>query len=146
MPLDATRLLPRLHIGGVPSSAEAVQRAGFGLLVLCAAEIQPPDAALGTLRTLRCPLVDDPTVQMPQADWARAVKTAERVCREMLAGRSALVTCAQGINRSAMVCAIVLHLLTFQPAEEVIHHVRRRRQGALRNPQFVRALTRGLRR
>lgn len=140
--LDATRLLPHLYIGGAPASARAVTGNGFGTLVLCAREVQPP--ALGDLQVLRCPLDDDPTRALSSDDWRMAVQTAERVCWRLRGGSRVLVTCAQGRNRSGLVCAIVMHLATQRRGSDCIRAIQRRRENALTNPRFVDVLVRRL--
>lgn len=138
--LDTTRLLPRLHIGSAPSRGADVQRAGFDLLVLCADDHQPAISVPG-LCVVRCPLDDNPYVPLPAAHWDAAIHAAEETVRQLAMGARALVTCRAGLNRSALVCALVLCLNGRTPEQAVVH-IRRRRGGALNNPQFVAALMR----
>jgi len=137
MSLDAHRLGPGFYQGSVPRSARAVRRAGFDTLVLCAGEIQPPAHALVPLQVIRCPLRDDPTVPLPSAAKRQAVRAAEQVVVRLRTGARVLVTCAQGVNRSGLVSAVSLHVLTGRPGRECVAHVQRCRPGALRNPRFV---------
>ncbi|MFV2121828.1 hypothetical protein ACE14D_26715, partial [Streptomyces sp. Act-28] len=60
-------------------------------------------------------------------------------------GRPTLVRCFAGYNRSGLVVAHALHVLTGGPASEVIALIRRRRSPwALHNRLFVRYLHAGL--
>lgn len=137
--LDATRLASGLYQGSAPRSAQAVLAAGFGTLVLTAHEVQPPEHVLMGLEALRCPLADDPTRPLTEAEW-RAVKScAEAVARRVRARQRVLVTCAQGRNRSGLVSALSLVLLGWRPADAV-RHIQRTRSFALTNPRFVEAI------
>lgn len=140
--LDTTRLLPRLHIGSAPMhAAQSVPRAGFDTLVLCANDHQPPSGQLRGLCVVRCPLDDNRYRPMTPAEWDLAVGAAEEALRALAMGSRVLVTCRMGLNRSGLVCALVLVLNGRSPAD-AIEYIQRRRPGALNNPQFVKALTR----
>ena len=142
--IDASRLLPRLYIGSAPASANAVHAAGFRTLALCAIEIQPPAQALEGLRVLRCPITDDGSRPMPDEDWIRAVHTAQQVALLVRNDEPVLVTCAQGRNRSGIVCALALHFLYGWRGGECVRYVQMRRKGALGNERFVEKLVRKL--
>ena len=142
MQLDATRLAPGLYQGSAPRSAQAVSDAGFGTLVLCAQEVQPPDHVLTGLDVLRCPLVDDPTRPLTQAEWRAALNCSTAVALRLRASRRVLVTCAQGLNRSGLVSALSLILAAGWSPADAVRHIQRRRPAALNNPQFVAALSR----
>ena len=143
--LDATPIYRGLYQGGKPPGPASLLRAGFPRLVLCAREIQPAGEELRPLRYLRVPLQDDPTTPLSDRDWRRAMGAACSVARYVAAGERVLVTCAQGRNRSGLVTAIALHVLTRWPPDECIAFIRRRRPNACTNPQFNRALLRRLR-
>lgn len=116
-------------------------QAGFDVLVLCAAEIQPMLPAYAGLRVLRCPLLDDPTRPLPEADWQRAVECAREVALLVRLGKRALVTCQAGLNRSGLVMALALHMLTGSGGSGAVDHIRKQRgPNALCNPQFVNRL------
>jgi len=55
-------------------------------------------------------------------------------------GRRVLVTCAAGLNRSGLVTAIAMHILTRHSGITCVQHVQNRRAGALSNRQFRRVL------
>jgi protein-tyrosine phosphatase len=57
-------------------------------------------------------------------------------------GAQVLVTCRMGKNRSGLVSALALHLLTGQSGKACIQHIQSRRKGALRNPGFNECLVR----
>lgn len=141
-PLDTTRLLSRLYIGAAPPRAgDTVSRAGFDTLVLCADDHQPPSDSLRGLRVVRCPLDDNPYRPVTPAEWSLARATARQTTEALAHGARVLVTCRMGLNRSGLVCALVLYLNGRTP-EQAISHIQRRRAGSLNNPQFVKALMR----
>lgn len=135
--LNADRLGPGFYQGGAPTSAEHVQRAGFDTLVLCAEEIQPPPHALGSLYVIRCPLLDNPFDPLGPVSKIAALAAAEQVAVRLRMRRRVLCTCAKGINRSGLVSALTLRIVTGQPGRDCVHHVQSCRPGALVNPRFV---------
>lgn len=135
-----SRILPKLYQGSAPRSAVDLLNAGFETVVFCAREVQPPDHALLTLEALRCPL-DDREGKIPSADWIRAVATAREVALRVRDQRRVLVTCAMGLNRSGLVTALAVHLLTGAPGVDCIQLIQHKRPGALGNQSFVRRLS-----
>jgi protein-tyrosine phosphatase len=77
----------------------------FDGLVLCAYEYQPgcfPDVS-----TIWAPIRDDGS-PMTREEQIEAVKAAGKVIRLIKEGMRVLVTCYAGLNRSGLVCTIVL--------------------------------------
>lgn len=136
--IDATKLLPGLYQGSAPESVTAVRAAGFDLLVLCAIELQLTSQQLRGMPYVRCPLVDNN--QLSERQWIRACRAATQVAGAVRAGAKVLVTCAEGRNRSGLVCAIAICRTLDAPGKVVVRHIRSRRANALTNPAFVRAL------
>jgi protein-tyrosine phosphatase len=56
-------------------------------------------------------------------------------------GGNVLVTCHMGLNRSGLVTAMMLHLLTPMTGERIVAHVREHRPGALCNLHFAKAIS-----
>jgi hypothetical protein len=136
-PALGSRLLPNLWIGPMPASTAHVARAGFQALVFCASELQPPAHLLGDgIRCIHCPLDDNDSVRLPYEQWSRAVVVSKEVAELVRSGSPVLVTCAQGRNRSGLVCALALHLLQGWRGRDAIRYVQSRRQGALSNADF----------
>ena len=70
---------------------------------------------------------------------------ARRLCAEMRSGRRVLVTCHQGMNRSGLLCAMVLRHYEGLSGAEALHAVRARRRALrgfspLTNMMFARFL------
>lgn len=146
VPVDVSRVLPKLYQGSTPHGtaetrgwAYTLAVRGFDTVVLCSQERQPPTELLTGLEVLRCPL-DDNFFSFPETDFRRAVRTAERVARRVRADKRVLVVCTQGRNRSGLVNALALHMLTGLSGTACVQHVRRHRRHALTNPLFVRRL------
>jgi protein-tyrosine phosphatase len=138
--LDATRLAPRLWIGSKPPLGETVAEAGFDMLVLCAEEFQPKLASFpGLIYVVHAPFDDGP---LTEEATDMAVTAALDVYDHLLDHGRALVTCMAGRNRSGLVCAIALHLLSGCDPRHAAIHIKRKRVGidggeALANPHFI---------
>lgn len=138
--LDASEVDRDLFIGSRPPVNRTVQVEGFQVLVLCAKEIQPRSAEYGFKGTrmlvIHAPLNDaEPT----GLEVETALAAASDVAKYVGNGEKTLVTCAAGLNRSALVVALAL--LRLRPnltPDEIIERIRRRRAPmALNNPYFV---------
>ena len=107
--------------------------------VACPAEY-PPDPS-GAAEVIFFPLKDDPTTNwLGKTLWCRQVlKVARKVAGDITEGKTVLVTCAAGLNRSGLVSALALCGLGWTP-NEAINAVREARPGALFNQQFVKVI------
>ncbi len=143
--LDASMIVGRgkvgaggIWVGAQPPRDQALP--AFGVLILCAYEIQPrrPEIAFAG-RIIHCPLGDGPPPT--PTELGRAYAASLRCAEEVRAGKSVLVTCAQGINRSAFVAALALLRLTKMDGAQVIEQIRRQRyRDCLFNPHFRRVI------
>jgi protein-tyrosine phosphatase len=133
----ASRIAPRLWQGSVYMLQAGILEQ-FQVLVLCAREIQPTKLPRH-LKVMRCPLVDEER-PFTEREAENIMHTARRAARGLLLGRRTLITCAAGLNRSGVVTATTLHMLTGKPGFECVKIVRRQRQGALFNRAFVESL------
>jgi protein-tyrosine phosphatase len=137
MTLDASNIARRLWVGGKPPLDRALP--DFDVLVLCAQEIQPELVSFqGTV--IRCPL---PDAALTPAELARAVTASRTVAERLVAQDRVLVTCAMGINRSALVTSLALGLCTRMSATTIISLIRARRHPeCLSNQHFCEVLHR----
>lgn len=138
--LDATQLAPKLYIGSAPPVGPELADSGFDVLVLCAEEYQPPLRDFPGLSSVIHAPFDDDVLDEETIDMA--VSSAMDVHDHVLDGERVLVTCMAGRNRSGLVCAIALHLLTCCDPRDAALHVKRNRVGsdggeALTNPHFI---------
>jgi protein-tyrosine phosphatase len=138
--LDATRLYPKLWIGSAPPTGPALADAGFGVLVLCAEEYQPRLHEFPGLVCVTHAGFDDDVPDNETLDTA--VSAAMDVVDHLQSGERVLVTCMAGRNRSGLVCALALHLLTGYDTRDCVLHIKKTRVGndggeALTNPHFV---------
>lgn len=134
-PLDASNVARRLWVGGRPPLERDLP--DFDVLVLCAREIQP--AMVAFARTvIRVPL---PDAELTGGEIRRAVSGGKLVGKSLAAGCRVLVTCAMGINRSALVASIGLGTVNRLTADQLIALMRRRRHpDALGNEHFQKIL------
>lgn len=135
----ASRISSRLWQG----SRHSLQRkvvAQFDVVVLCAVEIQPSlEHFPSHVKVIRCPL-EDQELPLSDRDANRVMHTAQRCARSVLRERRTLITCSAGLNRSGLVMATTLHLLTGEPGFECARKVQTKRPGALFNRTFLKAL------
>lgn len=143
MSLDASPILEGLlYQGSAPPLGQAVEmrRKGFSALVLCAREYQPEGFEHVGLLVFRVPM--DDVLDPPAGDVKRAATVAKNVAHLALAGHRVLVTCAAGRNRSGLVTALALREMSGESGAKCAALVRRKRQGALTNPSFLKMLAR----
>jgi hypothetical protein len=121
-----------LWVGGQPPFDRDLP--GFDVMVLCAREIQPEHTAFhGHL--IRCPIQDG---VLSSAEVRMVMGTARLVADSLVARRHILVTCAAGLNRSALVASLALAHITRLSADDLIRIMRARRHpSALYNTHFV---------
>ena len=131
-----------LQMGDVDDAFDGVRIGRFDLVIFCAQELEPPLSTLYT-NVRECPL-DDAVLTREEA--LRATAAAQDAARAFLAGREVLVNCAKGRNRSGIVVALAVHMVTGcggATATQVVRVLRQRAEGpALVNPSFVRFLER----
>lgn len=140
--LDADKIIGKegrgsIYQGSLPPPGRLCRSKGFHVLVLCAEELQPPAELYDDLRVIHSP-IDDAVLK--KDEWKRSWESAVEVAKRVKTGEKVLVTCAAGFNRSGLVTAISLWMLTGAPGDVIVRHVRSRRRGALRNASFVRAI------
>jgi len=133
---DYNEVAPRLWMGGAPDSKRPYSE--FDTIVLCAGEAQPTFVRFqGTI--IRAPFVD--TGAPTQAERRIAIRAAREVAKRLRRGQSVLVTCAQGLNRSGLVCGLALKMASSYHVTEIIDRIRKARgKWALSNPAFERFL------
>lgn len=134
--MTCSRITPRLYVGSAPETTEELE--GFDLLVLCAAEWQPQSRDLRPWRgrVLHAGFEDTPA---PDTLLVRKAKLAAReVATALKQRRRVLVTCAAGLNRSALVAGLALRSCTRLPPEEIVARIRAARgPDALCNKAFA---------
>lgn len=128
---DVSEIAPNLYQGANPPQGATLHELGFDVLVLCAEERQPPPSAFPGLRLIYTPMDDWRVVPK-----ALASAVARQVAQEVRRGRRVYVACNMGCNRSGLVVALTLRLLTGKSGLECVRHVQRRRPSALFNHWF----------
>lgn len=120
-PIDASNIVRRLWIGAKPPADRPLPT--FDVIVLCAEEYQPlmPHAR----EVLRVPLADAP---LDSIGLERARLGAREVAQRLTSGKTVLVTCYAGRNRSSLVAGLGLGLVTRMSAEQIVQLVRARRR------------------
>ena len=124
--LEFSQILPQLAVGSKPPGGMAVRRAGFDVLVLTAAEVQPPDAYYPGVAVGRLLLNDDGSA--PTAlDFSDAEDMAKLVENAVRQGQSVLVTCVEGRNRSTLVATLAFRRLMGASGKDAVAWVKSQR-------------------
>ena len=139
--MSASRIAEGLWVGSAPPPGDYVGQ--FDVMVFTAEEYQPPDGRFPGVRVRHYPFDDDP--EPDPADLMTAWSAGEAVAKDLRRGRKVLVSCAMGRNRSALVAALALYMVTGHSGAEVLALVRAKRVDdtgvrALSNPAFQRYL------
>ena len=143
--IDAANITTRLWVGCRPPADRDLPE--FDVLVLCALEYQPNPVAFHG-QVMRCPL---PDAQLTDHQVAHALMVARAVATSLTSGRRVLISCANGLNRSTLVAALALMLVTRMGADELVELIqrtarrrvdRRRSRDAPFNPHFHAVLRR----
>lgn len=135
---DFSEVAPKLHVGSKPPPG---RHDGIDVIVLAAMEYQPRAELFPGTEMLHAPIDDDPRRPMREDEIAAATQTASRVARRLRAGRRVLVTCAMGLNRSALIAALAMQEVYGMGPDEIVARIRRARGAwALSNPNFEKLL------
>jgi protein-tyrosine phosphatase len=140
--VNADRVAKNLWVGGVPTDPAEVDE-NFDALVLSAKEFQdvfPVHQYPGTY-VIHAPMVDgNPSTE----EIARALDAGIKVFELNSKGKKVLVTCAAGVNRSALIAALAM-VVGGVPADGAVNKIRKNRKALsgsmpLFNPFFVNVL------
>lgn len=137
---DANQITDGLYQGAWPPFGDQLAKRGFDVLVLCAEENQHDDLYVG-LNVICAPGEDDSRPERMMRYLPSWMIAAQRVAQQVELGKKVLVTCMAGLNRSGMVTAMALYLLTGWSGKDVVEHVQASRPMALCNATFAQWLT-----
>jgi protein-tyrosine phosphatase len=137
--IDATEIHPRLWQGGRPPIGPALWEAGFHAVVLCAEQYQPRNEEFPGVEVIRAPFLDTDE-GFRSGDLGFVVSAARRAAALVEAGKTVLVTCEFGHNRSGLVLGTALHLVTGWKGDQVVRTIQSTRALALSNSLYVRCL------
>ncbi|HEY4266698.1 MAG TPA: dual specificity protein phosphatase [Galbitalea sp.] len=140
--LDANCVAKRLWVGAAPPTDRDLPQ--FQALVLCAVEYQP-EFPFYRGAILRCRLRDS---NLSRFEADHALVGGQWVATALSNGKTVLVTCQAGINRSALVASVALGMLNRRATpEQIMDRIRRTRNpDCLSNPDFQRFLKQYLKR
>lgn len=122
---DRNEIVEGLWVG----SHYETRPAGIDIVVLCARQLQDVPYVAS-----RCPLTDD-AWEIVKGDTDRAERTAAFVAGAIRDGKTVMLTCREGMNRSGWVAALTLVELGMEP-ETAIKTVQAKRPGSLYNWHF----------
>lgn len=140
--MNADRVARNLWVGGVPTDPDEVDKK-FDALVLSAREFQDvfPVHKYPKTLVIHAPMDDGkPT----REEIINALRAALKVYEQNKAGKKVLVTCAKGVNRSALIAALAM-VISGMKSDRAVSKIRENRHpvsGAepLFNTHFVKVL------
>lgn len=136
VPAVSFRVLGDLWIGSAPPIGHTVAQ-HFDCLVLSAVEYPPGPTCFPRVETLAVSLNDDGS-PMRKQEAVEAVRAAGKVLAWLRGGKRVLVTCHAGLNRSGLICALVLCRGNGMSPEKAVSTIREARgPNALRNQYFL---------
>lgn len=128
--MNADEVAKNLWVGGLPTDADAVDK-NFDALVLASREFQDvfPAHKYPNTKLILAPMDDEPNSPKPPGPEtkATALKAALEVHDLNKAGKKVLVTCAAGVNRSALIAAMAMVIGGFN-SSHAINRIRKRRK------------------
>jgi len=137
--MNYDKVATNLWVGNIPTYHEHVSR-NFDAVVLAAKEHQDviPEGLHKNLHIIQAPMADS---KPSTAEKAEALKAALKVHEHNAKGHKVLVTCAAGVNRSALIAALA-QVIGGVPAQKAIDRIRKHRMPAsgsmpLFNQHFV---------
>lgn len=133
-------IIPYLSQGSQPIEGDAVARAGYRVLVLCADEYQVSHTLFKGLDDVIYAPNDDGFGPFTPIQATIARIAAGRVADYVRQKRHVLVTCMMGRNRSGLVTALALHNLYGWSGIRCVNFVQSKRENALTNDDFARYL------
>lgn len=135
MIFTANEVYPKLWVGSAPPLGDYLARCGFDVVMLCAAEHQPPDGYFRDITVVHAPFRDVRALTNKELGIINVA--ANWTVKQLQNYKAVLVTCAAGINRSALIAGLAMKGLTAMSGQEVIAKIRKNRPGALTNGRFV---------
>lgn len=133
--MDANEVVPGLWIGAMPREHDVEALNRFDVVVF-AADSNQPSWIRGFRKTaIRCGIDD---AELTEHEMRRVRSCAKLVAKYLFYGKTVLVTCISGWNRSSLVAALALKMVTRYSVEEIIDLIRQARgESALSNDSFV---------
>ena len=138
-PSIASRVYKDLWVGSAPPIGIHVSDNDFDVLVLCAVEYQLHPSCFPAVNVIHAPLNDNGLKLMTASERKIAIKAAANVMQCLADGRSVLVTCQEGRNRSGLIAALALCIgePKYTPDQAIAAIRKARGEMALSNSEFV---------
>lgn len=131
---DFDKIYGNLYVGAYPDPEKLAFTRKFDTIVLAAVELQPPtDLFASGTEIIRAPMKDG---ELTARQELAARMAAQAVADRLRQGKSVLVTCAAGVNRSALIAAMAVVMVTGRPGWWALNHLR-----ATRRPRSTIPLT-----
>jgi protein-tyrosine phosphatase len=133
------RIAKHLYQGSEPNTVFPPRINGepFDVLILCAEEYQPVSGFDSRTRLVHAPNDDSFLRPLTRQQIVTAARAAKLAASALRCGKTVLVTCHMGLNRSGLVSAMTLHLVYGCSGIEAVKRVKEKRCGALFNKRFV---------
>jgi hypothetical protein len=134
-----TLIVKNLYMGAARAFDDPNLR-HFDIYVSAAAEWDPPRSMSGRYDSIHIPLKDVPwNFRRRKGELRALVITAAQIADAVRRGRSVLVYCNMGMNRSGLITGLTLLQLGY-PIDRVLRLIRKRHDCTLSNSSFEDAL------
>jgi len=135
--LDADLVLPRLYLGGQTALTDIDRmRPQPEVVVSAASGVVPPKYSDTSIVVQHLPLDDTPTDwRQSSSTWMSVVAMGRYVATQWAQGKTVLVVCFAGMNRSALVVGVALRFLGFT-GPDAVKQIRETRGVTLMNTTF----------
>jgi protein-tyrosine phosphatase len=132
-PPDATPVFGSLFVGSAPEGS-LDELCPWEVVVFTAKEFQPEYPRTENKLLIYAPIRD---ANISKAEKDMVLRVAKELAHNLMRGARVLVTCAQGLNRSAVFAAATMIELGLSPRQAIADIRSARGPKALFNPSFV---------
>jgi protein-tyrosine phosphatase len=136
MQLDITELHPGLYVGGNRQLQQVIEQLRPALLV----SVLPVPTHLQDVPEVLVVKFSDDAFAPGDDEWQRAMRASEYVAAALRRRQGIYVCCAEGLNRSPLICGVAIYLLTGRSGRQIAEMIRAKRRGSLYNHHFYKRL------
>ena len=136
--LDYSYIAPGIYQGSRPSNSLQLINDKFTVLVLSAVEFQPQDSRYKNIKIIKAPIRDSYDITNEEVN--KAITCSNAVCKDIVSGGKALITCYMGWNRSGLITAFCLINLYKMNGRQAVNHIKFMRKNSLNNEVFVKII------
>lgn len=137
---DVDHVHANLWIGSAPDPVDSWSDI-CDCLVLCAENYQPDSSEFPDVSVIKCPFNDD-LIPLTADEVSMITRTVNRCYSRSQSGQKVLFTCMAGLNRSSLVCSLVMLKMGMDPSR-IVELVRNARGPAALSNSYFRSIIMG---